>query len=395
MILRQADELFRRLLDPMPLDNFLDEVVGKRFIKLEAARHKGARGSLLGEDPERILLDSYARLAPKIGCHASAPSGPPPVIEPLPDAGSFREKIAAFHARGYTVRLPEIRSLTPQLGQIIRAMEFVFHQPVKVEAFWSRGDAKAPIHHDDYDIIVVHLKGKKRWFISSLPSELPNAWKTLSDTPPRVDRFAEIPVEPGDLLYLPRGTTHRVDAVTDSIHLSIGFVPLTLREAVLACLDHLSDVDRPLRETVGARAGAQAQAGDFGDIPDQIRGALASLTKQCNADSFVAESLQRRSSRAIGNLEKLNVPAARAGLSPSTRLRQSPLGVSHLASSANRIDFAYPGGHHLIHRGAEECVRFIANTPEFCIGEIPGMIGDDVRLALAERFVDCGFLEIC
>jgi hypothetical protein len=395
MILPQAEDIFQRLLDPMPLNGFLDEIVGKRFIKLEAARHKGARGLLLGNDPERILLDSFARLPPKIGCHAAAPSGPPPDIEPVADAQSFSSKIAAFHARGYTVRLPEIHSLTPELDQLIRAMEFVFHQPVKVEAFWSRGDAKAPIHHDDYDIIVVHLKGNKRWFISSLPSELPNAWKTLSDAPPRVDRFAEVPVEPGDLLYLPRGTTHRVDAVTDSIHLSIGFVPLTLREAVIACLDYLADVDRPLRETVGARAGAQAQAGDFGDIPERVRGALASLAKQCDVDSFIAEALQRRSSRVIGNFEKLSVPTTRAGLSASTRLRHSPLGISHLASNSSRIDFAYPGGHHLIHRGAAECVTFIANTPEFCIGEIPGMIGNDVRLALAERFVDCGFLEIC
>jgi hypothetical protein len=395
MILPQAEEILRRLLDPMPLDTFLDDVVGKRFAKLEGALHKNARGMLLGTDPERLLLDSFARLAPNIGCHAAAPSGPPPDIVPVPDADSFRQKIAAFHARGYTVRLPEIRSLTPELDQLLRALEFVFHQPVKVEAFWSRGDAKAPIHHDDYDIFVIHLKGNKRWFISTLPSDLPNAWKTLSDTPPRIDRFIEVPVEPGDLLYLPRGTTHRVDAVSDSIHLSIGFIPLTLREAVIACLDFLSDIDQPLREIVGARLGTQAQASDFGDIPEQVRGALTTLAKQCEANSFVAEALQRRSSRVIGNLEKPGTSAIPTQISSSTRLRHTPLAVSHLVSNSARIDFAYPGGHQLIHRGAAECVTFIAVTPEFYVRDIPGPVGDDVRLALAKKFVDCGFLEIC
>ncbi len=379
----------------MPLDAFLDDVLEKSFRKLEGARHGGSRARLLGEDPAHTLLASFARLAPRIGCHAAAPSGPPPKIEPVPDADSFRRKIAAFHARGYTVRLPDIRSLTPELDRLIRALELVFHQPVKVEAFWSRGDAKAPVHHDDYDIIVIHLKGNKRWFVSSLPSDLPNAWKTLSDVPARVDRFAETPIEPGDLLYLPRGTTHRVDAITDSIHLSIGFIPLTLREAVMACLDHLSDMDRPLREMVGARAGAQAEATDFGDIPERVRGSLAHLVKQCDADSFIAEALQRRSSRVIGSLEKLSPPADRSALSPSTRLRHNPLGISHIVSNSRWLDFAYPGGHHLIHRGVEECVSFIASTPEFCINDIPGPVGDDIRLALAGKFVDCGFLEIC
>jgi len=394
MILRQAENVFQRLLDPLPLDRFLDEIVGKRFIKLDTADHNGGRGLLLGDDPERLLLDSFGHLAPKIGCHAAAPSGPPPEIEPVPDADSFLRKIAAFHARGYTVRLPEIRRLSPELDRLIRALEFVFHQPVKVEAFWSRGDAKAPLHHDDYDIIVVHLKGNKRWFVSSLPSDLPNAWKTLSDAPPRVDRFVEVPVRPGDLLYLPRGTTHRVDAVSDSIHLSIGFVPFTLRDAVIACLDYLSDVDQTLRESVGARAGAQALAADFGNIPQRIRAALATLVKQSDADTFIVEALQRRSSRVIGNLEKLTVPAVCLTLSPSTRLRHTPLGVSHLVSNSSRIDFAYPGGHHLIHRGVEESVNFIAATPEFSVRDIPGAIGEDVRMALVDKFVSTGFLEV-
>jgi hypothetical protein len=394
MLLGDAQALLQRTLDPLGLDSFLDDVLGKRFVKLEGARNGGSRATLLGDDPQHTLLEAYRHLAPKLGCHAAAPSGPPPPIEPVPDAPSFQAKIAAFHERGYTVRLPEIRSLTSELAALIRALEMVFHQPVKVEAFWSRGDAKAPVHHDDYDIIVVHLRGRKRWFISTLTSDLPNDWKTLSDSPARIDRFTEVTVEPGDLLYLPRGTTHRVDAVSDSIHLSIGFVPLTVREAMIACLDHLSDLSRPLRDSAGARVGAQMQPSDLENIRERVRSGLASLVAHCQADGFIADALQRRSSRIIGNLDKLAAPALRTTLSPSTRLRHSRLSVSHLTGNATRIDFAYPGGHHLIHRGVEQSVDFIANTPEFCIRDIPGAVGDDVRIALVDKFVTCGFLEI-
>jgi hypothetical protein len=199
---------------------------------------------------------------------------------------------------------------------------------------------------------------------------------------------------PGDFLYLPRGTTHRVDAVTDSIHLSIGFVPLTLREAVSACLDYLSDVDRLLRETVGARAGALAQTADFGDIPERVRGALASLATHCQSDAFVGDALRRRASRAIGSLDKLVPPATRRPLSPESRVRHTPLAVCYRVANARTIDFAYPGGHHLIHRGVEESVNFIASTPEFSVRDIPGAIGEDVRMALVDKFVSTGFLEV-
>jgi hypothetical protein len=394
MNLTGAQDVVQQMIEPMPLDTFLDDVLGKRFIKLEGKLHGGRRDCLLGEDPERVILDSFARLSAKIGCHAAAPSGPPPNIEPLPDAASFRAKIAAFHARGYTVRLPEIRTLTPDLDVFIRALEVVLHQPVKVESFWSRGDARAPVHHDDYDIIVIQLRGRKRWFISTAVSDLPNAWKTPPDGPPRIDRFAEVSVEPGDLLYLPRGTTHHVDAITDSIHLSIGFVPLTLREAIIACIDHLSDLSRPLRETVGARIGAQVQISDFGDLADRLRTGIASLMTHCETDAFVVEALQRRSARVIGSLDRLNPPVEHIALSPMTRLRHNRLGVCHIVGNASRIDFAFPGGHHFIHRGVEQSVAFIAKTPEFCIRDIPGEIGDDVRMALAEKLVSSGFLEV-
>lgn len=394
MILKQAQEILQRILDPLPLNTFLDDVLGKKFIHLEGKANPHQRDTLLGDDPEQSFLGDFARLAPIVTYHAAVPLGPPPVIEAVANAAAFKAKIATFHARGYTVRLPDIRALTPQLDAFIRAMELVFHTPAKVESFWSRNDAKAPVHHDDYDIIVIQIRGRKRWFISTDESALPNDWKQIPEGPPRLDRSAEIIVEPGDMLYLPRGTTHRVDAMADSIHISIGFVPLTLREAIIACLDHVSDLDRPLREPVGRHLGEQVAAGDFGDLPLRIRQGLATLLQNSKADAFIADALQRRSSRAIAGLDKLREPVKHAPLSPATRLRHSATAVSHLSGNARTIDFAYPGGHHYIHRGAEQGVYFMAATPEFRIRDIPGNLGDEVRIALAEKLVASGFLEV-
>jgi hypothetical protein len=393
MILQDAYSTFQKILDPMPLDTFLDSVLGQRFVKIPG-NAQSARAHLFGDNPLQLALDSFEVLAPRIGCHSEAPLGPNPVIEPLPSAEAFKAKIEAFYSLGYTVRLRDIRKLSPALDEFLRAMEAIFHQPATVEAFISRGDAHAPVHHDDYDIIVVQLTGKKRWFISTERSELPNVWKTVPEGAVILGPHEVVEVDAGDFLYLPRGTKHRVDAMADSFHLSIGFIPLTMREAIIATLDHLSEYDRAFRESVDPRLALSIRSNNFGALPEKIREGLAKLQNVSRSDDFVAQSLQRRSSRAIADLEKLPASKGSVTLSPASLLRQSPLAVSHLMATAQKIDLSHPGGHVYIHRGVEESVAFIVGNREFRVRDIPGEIGDDVRIALAEKFVSAGLFEV-
>lgn len=393
MILQDAYTTFQKILDPLPLDTFLDSVLGQRFIKIPG-NAQNARAHLFGDNPLQLALDSFEVLAPRIGCHSEAPLGPHPVIEPLSSAEAFKAKIEAFYALGYTVRLRDIRALSPALDEFLRAMECIFHQPATVEAFISRGDAHAPVHHDDYDIIVVQLSGRKRWFISTERSELPNVWKTAPDGAILLGPHEVLEVNVGDLLYLPRGTKHRVDAMADSFHLSIGFIPLTMREAIIATLDYLSEFDRSFREFADPRLALSIRNNNFGTLPEKIREGLAKLHSVSRSDDFVAQALQRRSSRAIADLEKLPAPKGKITLSSASRLRQSPLAVSHLMATAQKIDLSHPGGHVYIHRGVEESVAFIVANREFQVRDIPGEIGDDVRIALAEKFVGAGLFEV-
>jgi hypothetical protein len=394
MFLDEAEDLLARLVGPTPLDVFLDEILGRRFLHVPASQ--GAhRAAILGPDPKAVILANYARLSPHIGHHALAPSSPPPTIEALASAKAFAAKIDEFHARGYTVRVPSVRSLSSELDLTLRAIEAIFHQPATAEAFWSRGDTRAPVHHDDYDLFVVQLVGRKKWRIATGPSDLTNAWKTIPDGPKTLEAHVEVVVEPGDLLYLPRGTTHAVDALAESVHVSIGCTALTLREALIACVDQLSDLARPMRETVGARLGGQVHRNRFGPLPDLVHTAARHVADACAREDFVAASLQRRSSRVIGDMDRLTAASAeRAPLELSSRVRRSRLALSHLSASDVSVDIAYPGGHHYVHRGAEKAVEFLAGAREFAVADLPCDLSDDVRVALVQELVDSGVLEI-
>src|SRR5579863_8391192 len=256
MLFTDAQRTLQRFLSPLTLEEFLDRALNGGLKRVEGAE-AAERSTVLGPDP-RAVLGAAFQLAPKLTFHSANALGPAPSLEAVRDAGDFRERIAQFHARNYSVRFPELRPLWPQLDHLARAFEVVLYQPVTTSAFWSMGGMRAPVHYDDHDLIVVQLLGEKRWHVADA-SELPNTWRGMPPERVELGPHSTFDVQPGDLVYLPRGTLHSVDSTEESLHLSIGFTPLTLREALLAALDQLSDVDRTLRTTVGGRLAWQVR----------------------------------------------------------------------------------------------------------------------------------------
>jgi len=392
MMFQEAQRTLEQFLAPLTLDEFLNSVLtgGFRAIIGEAPT---ARAGLLGADPESTLLAAF-HLAPKLTFHSANPSGPAPSLVSVAGAADFQQRIATFHARNYSVRFPELRPLSPALDQLARALEMVLHQPVTASAFWSRGGMRAPVHYDDHDLLVVQLRGTKRWYVSSKPSELNNTWKTVTEGAAALGPHHSLDVRPGDLLYLPRGTHHSVDSDQGSLHVSIGFTPLTVREALIAAVDHLSDLDRGWRTTIGGRLAFQLRGPGLERLMPVVVESATQLLAACRTPGFIASALQWRSGRAVAAMSALPASPPAPALTVDSELQQNDLAFCHLTASPERIDVSYPGGHLYVHRGVQPSVEFMVNAARFRVRDIPGDIGDDIRLSLAERFVQIGFLRL-
>lgn len=384
----QAQTIVAAMLSPYDYDAFFETVVGRRPLHL-AAGGDHPRSGIAGPDPIRTLLDAHRALAPKLTSHSDGPTAAAPAPGPVESPAAFQALIRAYHVGRHTVRIPEVATLTPALAQFVRALELLLEKPVDAAAFWSAQGAGAPVHYDEHDIIAIQLVGRKRWFVSSDAPTLANPWKRVGERPPSLDRHVTIDMEPGDLLYLPRGTPHTVQSTDESIHLSIGFVPVTVRDALMAVLDQLADLDRPLRQGACDRADRSPAY-----MPsDRLADGMARLSVACRSDAFVREALDHRASRAIGEFRKLEPGRSSAVLAVDSRVRQTPLAIAKLVATDDALDFCQPGGRILVHRGVEPAMSFIADTVEFTIADIPGDIGDDIRIALARRLIDSGFLE--
>lgn len=391
MIVSEAKSVIEAMLAPLGVDRFFDHVRTSTPIE-QAGGPSHPRAGLLGSDPQSTLLGAFATHAPILDCHTITPSGPPPGPAEVADASAFRALIDAYHDRGYTVRIPEVRALAAPLLKFTRALEALLCQRVDASAFWSRAGARAKLHYDANDNITVQLTGRKRWYISTDSAGLQNPWRDVAEPLPHLDRHRVIDVEPGDLVYVPRGTPHSVDSITDSLHLSILFTPLTLRAAIAAVLDHMSDSARPYRATAAVRISGVATLG--AELQPVIVAALARLTEQARQPGFIEAALNKRANREVGKLERL-VPAgaAQPKLSPDTRIRHAALSVVHLFDAGPAIDLALPGGHLSIHAGAAPALAFIAETPSFAVRDTPDL-APDVSIALIERLIAAGLLEL-
>lgn len=82
-------------------------------------------------------------------------------------------------------------------------------------------------HFDDVDVFVVQAEGRKRWRVyAPLPhAALPRVSShDFPNTPEAIgEPLLDVTLQPGDLLYLPRGTIHQAEALPGqhSLHLTL------------------------------------------------------------------------------------------------------------------------------------------------------------------------------
>jgi len=392
MHLLDAEAILGAVLSPLPLDDFLQMLGDSRWRRLPGA-DSAVRLGLLGPDPV-ATLESASAIATHLTYHSSNADEPPPALTATTDPAAFRRMVDTFHQRRYSLRFPGMRPYSASLDRLCRALEVVLHKPVTASAFWSQGGMRAPVHSDDHDLLVIQILGRKRWYVAHAESELDNTWERIPGSPPALGEHACFDIGPGDAVYVPRGTVHTVDGIEESIHLSIDCTPITVREAVIAALDHLSDLDRRWRATASPGLGRLVSGSRVDSVAATVQEASAALARAVTTPGFVGAALQRRSARTVGHLQPPALPASSTlhRVTLDTVLVHRMDSFCHLTANEDKIDVAYPGGHLYIHRGAEAAVVYITRTSPLRVRDIPGGVDDEVRLSLARRFYEIGFL---
>lgn len=192
-------------------------------------------------------------------------------------------RIVDGYRAGATVVLQGLHLTDPPLARLATNLALELDQPVQVNAYLSPASARGlDVHFDYHDVFVVQLDGTKRWRVWAPTDRTrdPVGGKHAIARPTAAelgDPMLDLVLEPGDVLYLPRGHPH-VAETTDraSAHLTIGVLAITWHRVVRRAIDEAVDAGRlrtsiPL-STLDPVADAEA---DRSDEPPDVAGALA------------------------------------------------------------------------------------------------------------------------
>lgn len=134
------------------------------------------------------------------------------------------EVLNARLREGATLILDAANELDPELQALCAglAAEFVCACQANLYACWG-GVQGFDVHWDDHDVFVVQVEGAKRWSLYGSTLTAPTRRLRQLDHERPEEPIEEIVLEPGDMLYLPRGYWHAaVGMGAPTLHLTIG-----------------------------------------------------------------------------------------------------------------------------------------------------------------------------
>ena len=228
---------FAEFLAPMPVETFMAEHFGKRPVQI---RGESPRGGLLSmqrleellsirahwtEDNLKLILNSR----PIVGEHILEEAGRAP-------RRADPAKIELFLRMGASLVGDHIEDIDAGVRNAAAMLSEQFAGTAGANVYCSfKGIRAFNSHCDLHEVFAVQLEGEKVWQIyenrADSPVETiqgPNAQAIIDQAKGRV--MMTVHMQPGDLLYIPRGYFH--DALADtaaSLHLTFGIAPLTGR----------------------------------------------------------------------------------------------------------------------------------------------------------------------
>lgn len=286
-------------------------------------------------------------------------------------------------------RWPAIRALCRRVERELVERGAILARPVAANLYLTPpGSRGFDPHYDDHDVIILHIEGEKRWRIYG--SHRPRPMRAQTQRTEQLPALElEHTVEPGQVIYLPRGVYHEAaTGESHSLHLTLSIAPTTWIDLMTRMLPSVE----PLREAlplVGSRDdGGRALRAQF----DQLLGALrehadpAGEARRLADESVVA--LRPLPDDDFGRCARLGA------LAPSSRVRRRRGTILRVHGEAGRASLVFPGGAL---RGPEELLplfAFIGDHESFRIDELPDTVSTDSKLELTRRLVGDGLLYL-
>jgi ribosomal protein L16 Arg81 hydroxylase len=235
-------ERLRELLAPVQLDVFFADFFDRKPLHIRGPAdrvrgllsRKAVVSAIAGED------DPRGRFLLRPGDRARA-STRPSTSSDAQDGGSrsSEEAVEEYLAQGNPLLWNGARGATEAMDRLTADLAHAFRAHVWPNVYLT-GEAGTAhdTHFDPHDVLVIQVEGTKEWRISAVrinnPLELPALTPTiqraldLRRAEAQSETLMTFTVEPGDIVYIPRGQFHNARAVGGpSLHVTFAILPPT------------------------------------------------------------------------------------------------------------------------------------------------------------------------
>ena len=299
-------------------------------------------------------------------------------------------RVYAALESGSTVRLNQLHRYWPPMRSFVLQLQSELGFIPGLSVYCSPPDGRGlGAHFDAHDNIVVQIAGSKRWRIGPGP-ELP--LETVPQLPfetreemlryripapeftGRVE-LEEVILSPGDVLYIPRGTIHDVQAIgTFTVHLSFGIQPTTWIDFIAALAAEVGLRDPRLRRSIPVRHHRLA--------PE----ALAAFAHSASVPEAF-RSIAAQFDRASASGSSSSWDEAVAGLTPETPMELAPAVSLAYEETSEEVALVAGPTRLLGPPSYADAFRFIASSSSLAANDIPGALPPGEQLAIARRLV--------
>ena len=299
------------------------------------------------------------------------------------------------YGRGKTVVIMGMQQRWMPIAALCRELESVFFCPVHANMYLTPDGAQGfDAHFDTHEVFVLQLEGSKHWRVYGAPRPLPGVEERFNLPKDELGPPREVRLDPGDLLYLPRGFVHEAfTSECHSLHLTVGVNVYRWSDLLHEALADLAARDSRFRASVpaGALRGSEPAA----SFASQFRELLGTLAH----DACLESALESLGSQFVSSLRPLPVGpffASRADgeLDADTLLERRSDMVCRVVQEGRWVEIQFPGGRVGGPPKIAAALRFVACTERFRVRDLPDELGNEGKVVLARRLVHERLLNV-
>ncbi len=327
----------------------------------------------LVKDGVSARIDTYAQVNKSDPKNRKAPSYD--LIDP--------DRVSSLFSGGCSLVLDAVGKMSPPIATLCREMESFFRHRVNANVYMTPpGNQGFAMHYDTHDTIIIQIEGSKHWRVYDAPSQLPLEDRFFDKKLHAVgDVQLEIEMQPGDLLYIPRGFLHEGKANEElSLHVTLGLYPHKWYHVLADAVAKAAEAEPRLRGTV-----------DFNDLADPefaavLQSVFSSERLHGAFDAAVSSFFKERPNgldgqmRQIADLPQLNehsVVAMRANM------------LYEMTEGEQSTKIAFSGKNLTFGKNAASIVRELEAKPSV---ELASLIAkDEHALKVVRKLIQEGF----